>query len=311
MNNSLSALEQARELIDKGHVTQAAKLLDEALLRDPKSAEVRFLLGVVHFKKGEWSTAERMFRDAVALSNRHVLAHYYLGLTLERQHRIEDARLEYQFALTIQPNFALAKEKLTTREATVEPPGLKQKIDATERPVFGDREEGRGYKGDLLFSGKRRMRSFSGLFLLQGAALILAIVFWFVAETGSHDARQLSAPLTVLFGLIFVLLFIMLYFNSVTTHYWIYERRIDIKTGLFWSKEHSIWTYEIEDTALNRSLPNRITGDATVTIETAMGRKAGYEKITGLGDHIFMKQLWEELRDAALVERRAMKRWWI
>ena len=185
-----------------------------------------------------------------------------------------------------QPDFKPAKEKLGIGEAS------KSHIDVTERPVGGDREEARVYKGELLFSGKRRMRSFSGLFVLQLTALI-ATVF---------------QPLC---ALVFLLLWAILYMKSVATRYWIYERRIDIKTGVLLRQEHSIWIYEIDETWLTRSPLNLLTGDATVHIQATMTHKTEHWEITGLGNHKFMKRLWEELRDAGLVERRAMKRWWI
>jgi tetratricopeptide (TPR) repeat protein len=299
MTNGLqSQPAEARELLSQGNISEAAQVLDEALRRDPKNAETRFLLGVAHFKSGEWFSAEGDFRDAIALNDRHILAnaHYYLGLALERQGRPDDARLEYQQVLRNQPGHEVAelvKKKLGIDEAPIELSSRRQPQHEEEQPVPGRREEAPLYRGELLFSGNRRMRSFSDLFLLACAALVLTIVLHVFAIAA------------------FLLLFAILALNSRTTKYEIYERMMDFKTGVFNRLEHSVWTYQIDDVLWKQTPFNQLTGDATIQIHTNISGHSQVSQITGLGNHKFMNQLFKELRDAALVERRAMKRWWI
>jgi membrane protein YdbS with pleckstrin-like domain len=307
-----SEIAQARDLMEHGNPAKASALLSELLLRDSRNTEARFLLGVSRFRQGEWPAAEREFRNTIALHNRNHLAHYYLGLALERQNRIDDAHLEYQVALGLRPDLAQARKKLGLEGqfAVAQPPltGQNRKQDPAESLTTGDPETARAYAGKELLSRCRRMRSCSGLFILQQMSMAAAILFGFAAAGSPHDRDLPSLVAAAVVTCLF--LTIVLVAKSITTRYTIFERRIDIESGILFRKRRSVWIYEVEDTSLSRSLLNLLTGDARLHVKLATTPRSEIV-LTGLGNHQKMARLWEDLRDASLVERRAMKRWWI
>ena len=110
------------------------------------------------------------------------------------------------------------------------------------------------------------------------------------------------------------LIWLPLLCNSYSWRYQIYQHRIDFETGLLSKRKHSVWLWQILDVEYNRSQMGWLTNTATVQILADKRRgnqdaeSASFE-IIGLGSAGFMEELWEELVDAALIQRRAIK-WW-
>ena len=75
-------------------------------------AEDFYLLGVAHFRLGEYPPAEDALRKAISLDSTRADTFYYLGLSLERQLRTNEATGAYRTAATLDPNLAKAQEKL-------------------------------------------------------------------------------------------------------------------------------------------------------------------------------------------------------
>jgi tetratricopeptide (TPR) repeat protein len=302
MNTSSQLIDTARTCLKNKDIPQAQRVLKEALSRDPRNAEIHLLLGGIHYYTGELSKAERDYYDAIALNDPRILpeAHFELGLIRERQNRPGDAQHEYEETLRIAPNHARARQKLRP------PPPHSKDDESLVVPERGS-ESAAHYTGKLLYAGKRRIRSFSGPFLLP---FLAAIVFVFLALTDKGSSAEV-ARFTIMAVMCGILIWVILLLGSNTTKYHVYEGRIDITSGVVYSRTTSIWLFEIEQVFLTRTLWNRLTGDAVLHIIEGVSSRPLHWKMTGLGDHIFVRKLWEEMRDSALVRRRLMKRWWI
>jgi uncharacterized membrane protein YdbT with pleckstrin-like domain len=165
--------------------------------------------------------------------------------------------------------------------------------------------------GELLMSRKRRKQSFivefGVLLVILGFAYFVALFLDFFSR-GRFSSLVYANPITIVAFLYFLYRFISLPGLFKYTKYEIYERRLDITIGGFNTRTYSIWLHNITDVIYSQGSVQRFTGDASITVKT--GDTTGL-KIIGLGNADEMRKFWNELRDAALIERRAMHKWWV
>jgi tetratricopeptide (TPR) repeat protein len=103
------------------------------------------------------------------------------------------------------------------------------------------------------------------------------------------------------------------------TTYEVYERRIEVTKGVLNRRRLSAWLYEIADVELRQSPMLTLTRNAEVRIylpQTGYGKPSRFNdrsvlRIIGFGRLRDQEHLWEEIRDAALRERRIMRRWYL
>lgn len=320
---------QAATLIDNQRYAEATALLEPAVTQNPNSSVLNYLLGVCQYAQQNYVGAEGRLSMAVSLNPRDPLAgaehlaHYYLGLALDGQGRNGEAAAAYQRCVQLKPDYAPGLQKLGQQPPAPVAPTTATVVDATnvvdtsqpavDRTLAHTIDKGsiadvlgpnRQMAGPLLYEGRRRARSFSWLISLTGVTLVAAVI------------GVLIVPVSiVLFGILFVLMSAFTMVSSITTTYSVYERRIDFQSGILSRKKRSLWLYEIEDVWLTRSPANLVTGDATVHFNTAEGRKGatlkGEFSMSGMGGAQKMREFFEEVRDAATVERRAMKNIWV
>jgi len=335
--------DEGRRLLEAGQIEQAEAVLQEILRTAPTDVKATFLLGVCHFRRKQLVAAEDLFRRVIGIDERHSRAWYYLGLAHERQARPTEAREAYRRALDLDPAFNEARAKLGQPQnlagdtvaaraegtAPAQGPGSPMQAraaappPASHAPTFVQPEGGADpgmdaarYAGELLLSRFRRMRSFSGHWLLT---MLAFVAFVLVTVLGVAEDFEGDLPEAfVIAALAFLALAVSLWARSRATRFDVYERRIEFKTGLLFRKQVSVWVYQIEDAWLRRGPCNLITGDATVILRasgleshSARPSQAGTFRISGLGDYSAMDAFWREVRDAALVERRQMKKWWV
>lgn len=238
-----------------------------------------------------------MFERVVSSQPSSTPAHYYLGLSKERQSGLGPASPHYRRVLELQPNHPEALKKLKGADTAAAPPVTRASGPALLRKP-----------GELLLRRHRRMRSFSVTVLAAIAARGLTMV---AGTTGGEDVAAVSLMVSVA-------LFVAAALRSAFTVYTFYERRIDIKNGVLFRAQRSIWVYEIEDTSLTRSPLDLLTGDATVHVRGAFlapgwtsSKKPGRFKFRGAGNHRKMELFWQELRDLQIEQRREMKNWFI
>lgn len=344
-------LDEAQRLLHEGDFDSSSLVIQQAIEETPSDFRPAFLMGVCLFRQRRFAEAEYWFNRSIALHGAGAHAHYYLGLSRERLGNSAGARRCYEQALEMQPGFPEALKKLEAMEPTRSVEGgiggnthsPASDGPATVVPRTPPREGGVARQpkaprmqaappsldemtqaelrdpGKLVHRGHRRWQSFSFSAIALGLLVIAAAWFWVLATDEVDSFRHTTdtaLALTVLAGIVTASLAV----RSAATRYDFYERRIDFQSGVLWRRRVSLWMYQIEDVWLTRTPMNLLTGDAKVHARargqeapTRRGsrRGAGHFAIVGLGNQKRMKALFAELRDAALVERRGMKNWFV
>lgn len=97
-------LKAAQDAQENGRVTQARRLLLQALSARPNSAEALSSLGWCDVDEGDFRRAITYFRRALSRSNGYSEARYGLGVALERAGDVEGARRVFAEYLEMHPN---------------------------------------------------------------------------------------------------------------------------------------------------------------------------------------------------------------
>ena len=121
--------ELAREVWDRLAARDphgALAILDGVGSRGARDAEVSYLRSVAHFRLGDFAAAEDHARNAVSLNTSHAAAFYYLGLSVERQGRLDEAFGAYRVVLALDPSHQKAREKLGAQGAPAAPAPARQ-----------------------------------------------------------------------------------------------------------------------------------------------------------------------------------------
>lgn len=307
-------------LFRSGAIREAFPYLLEAAGSEPDNKEAAFLLGVCSFRMKEFERAEDLFRSVIALDNQHYRAHYYLGLSLERQGRTKDAITQYKFTLIIKPGFREAEAKIhqfgnTPVLTSVDNGGeaLAAQVDGIKQPrPPGEQELG---PGALLYTVNRRRTSFFRYVI--STLMILALCFVaviLVQKSGRppNDTDELGHLLLVIAAVIFLFVLADMVLRPRYTTLSVYESRLDLASGILFRKQRSIWLYEIVGVSFSRGPWLFLTNSGQINVETGGGvTPRSTDKLVGYGNKKFMELLWHEIRDAVLVERRSMKRFFI
>jgi chemotaxis protein methyltransferase CheR len=90
------ALEEVRELADRGHWVDAASKCRELLGKDGLNPLAHFTLALILEHTGENREAERSYRAAIYLDRAFTVAHYHLGLLLHRRRADKEAVRSFQ-----------------------------------------------------------------------------------------------------------------------------------------------------------------------------------------------------------------------
>jgi hypothetical protein len=344
---SAGRVKYAEAMIQAKSYGPAIQVLQQHLAATPSDQRARYLLGMAAYRAGDNALAYRTFTQLVQEAPTLVPAHYYLGITLARMGRIDEARQHLTAAVTLDPSYTAARDRLAQLEASVAKPA------AGPAPASGQTE--RLTPGERLHSGGRRLSSFAGRFLLVALMAAAGIGLMLNAAPGRlswladrltfpppsyfeelleqvrgtpleaqvlddlADARAASAQMSASFdsllgalaiGLLVlaVVLVVHALLASMTTRYEVYQRRIDVSEGVLNRKRSSVWLYEITDVQLLQPAWMTITGNAEVRLVLEDMSKV---KITGFGPTDKQLSLWGEIRDAAIIERREMKNIWV
>lgn len=122
---------EAEDLLASGRIHEALSILNKSIEQERAAdPEILYLLGVAHFRLGDFSIAESDLRKAISLDPSRADAFYYLGLAAERQKHNGNALKAYQTALALNPTLEKAREKVdrlrgVSTEATSNAVGLK------------------------------------------------------------------------------------------------------------------------------------------------------------------------------------------
>lgn len=124
-------------------------------------------------------------------------------------------------------------------------------------------------------------------------------------------ADRIDSGLLVTAGILIVLGLLLLIRSLIAaplTRYDLYQRRIDITRGVLNRHHTSAWLFEIQDVRLRQPPWLTLSRNAEIRIRLQDSTKL---RIIGLGTLRQQIRLREELRDAALRERRALKSVWV
>lgn len=318
-----SRIETAAALLENSQVNKALTLLEKEVESGQRSSRVWFLLGVCHFRTKKFTLAESEFRQAAALNPNDPLIHYYLGLALERQQCLQDAILSYRSALSIDPGFAKAHEKLkllkadtntkvsldgdTSPDGERDARGLAKTLD--EEEVAGLKPDAHRIAGKLLDSRTRRKNSFPSVVLMP-VSTIVSISFGVLFIVDNQPIARNLLPF-IIFVVVPVLFALQGFFRMIAAKFYvynIYENRLDLTTGMISTTMQSMWLFEITRVWFRRGLMDLFSNNATIIIRTDDNFIV---RIKGFGKAQEARQLFEEIRNSAIVQRRAMKKIWV
>ncbi|WP_428623004.1 hypothetical protein [Sedimenticola sp.] len=105
-------LAAARVHLDKGDLSSAIDLLKMRLTEDENDLEALLLLAVALFRAGFATQSRGLFERVINQDASSYTACYYLGLGLEREHRLADAVCYYRRAARLRPDFKPALNRL-------------------------------------------------------------------------------------------------------------------------------------------------------------------------------------------------------
>jgi len=105
-------VQQANDLLNKGDLTGAEKILRSLIKRYPEDAFGHFQLGNVLRRQKQHEDAIKSYQEALRLKPKYALAYNAIGVVYAMQDRWDDAIAEYRKALEINPNYAEAMTNL-------------------------------------------------------------------------------------------------------------------------------------------------------------------------------------------------------
>ena len=93
---ALATVRGASRSGDSSHVATRVATLAELTRQDPRFLDAHLLLSEIQFELQDWPAVIESLRQAVRLDPNHVLAHYRLGLALQRSGQAQEARQTLQ-----------------------------------------------------------------------------------------------------------------------------------------------------------------------------------------------------------------------
>lgn len=106
MKSTTEILHQGADLHRQGRLAEAEPIYRRVLREEPSNANALYLLGTVHFQRGEWGSASLFLRKALAADPRHPEARNNLSLVLQEQGKFEEAAAELKRVIALDPRHA-------------------------------------------------------------------------------------------------------------------------------------------------------------------------------------------------------------
>lgn len=349
----------ANKMLKAGNLHAASQVLDQALKSDPNDLEALHLYATTLYKRGKDAEAEGLFRRLAAMKPNDPIAHFSLGTTLVRLNRTEEARKSFEQALIADPNFQQARISLTKLSGPGKQTPAPHKEGLTPEELLhltaGDLvAEGTrrlsSFLGRFLLALVIAIAGYAIVttqepgqlrWLAEGPPLQFPSISFLEERfeaTGQEIHRQeleealarVETTSAVLDRIVLVTgiavlalgigLFILPFLAAPSTHYEVYERRIDIRKGVLNRRRFSAWLYEILDVELRQTPFLTLTRNAEVRIylppsgqpkRSRFGVDRSILRIIGFGSYKNQVGLWQEVRDAGLRERKIMRKWYL
>ncbi|MBU7584417.1 MAG: tetratricopeptide repeat protein [Nostoc sp. TH1S01] len=105
-------VQQANDLLNRGDLTGAEKVLRRLIKKYPEDAFGHFQLGNVLRRQKQPEAAITAYQEAIRLKPKYALAYNAIGVVYATQDRWDDAISQYRKALEINPNYAEAMTNL-------------------------------------------------------------------------------------------------------------------------------------------------------------------------------------------------------
>lgn len=310
----------------KGVSLYRARRFDDALVlflklcrRNERHAESRFYLGLCFEKTGEIEDAARELASALALKPDLVEARRKLDEIAPRRGAppaLAPSAEPVAPGAELRPHAPVALEHPRTLARTL--------AELVEDPA---RAKAEGTGGRHLFTRRRKIRSYPLSLLLASVFFLMAYfrewpTYYFVEELIYFQRSWIVYVSSQSLALIGVALLILTFIRAKSTSYAFYEFRIDLESGILSRRHETIYISDIENVTFRA--PFLLTLFWTGVMDLSVRRSgvadqargtsadgAATVRIIGLGSGWFMSRIRRELLDAAVVERRAMKKWWI
>ena len=106
-HNLLGLYGKARLLMHAQKFDMAKDLLEKAIEKFPQERLFTSLLGTMHYKLGNYDSAEKLFRKSISIDPQSTSAYAQLNAVLVRQNRIDEALQVLQQGLQMRPNWEL------------------------------------------------------------------------------------------------------------------------------------------------------------------------------------------------------------
>lgn len=323
-------LPTAERLLHEERFHEAEQLLHQVVTANATLPRAWDLLGTAHFRLGDTSKAIEAFRRGLELAPGDPDRHFRLASLSRQVGDVKAAEEHLRVSLQLRPDFPQARDALARlgRQPT--------SVDAGA--------------GELQYEGNRSLRSYAPRFLFAVALAVLALLrlggalrseglsdtlsgvgraqdrldrlvatgFDSAAVSSARDslaraeerAASWESVLDVAAWSVLALagvLVILALVGSRLTHYRIHDRRIDITEGVLRRRRNSVWLYEITDTVYVQPLPLLLVGSGRLSLKTDRGT----QDLIGFASSRQMAALWEEIRDAVVVQRHEIKGVWL
>lgn len=108
-DNPQTAIAAATLLVEHEELQAAIRLLDDALRHWPRSASCYRILGVAHYRHGDYAQSVSALRHAVSLDKSNALSYFLLGLALDKVGHREEADRLYHQATRIDPSLPVPR----------------------------------------------------------------------------------------------------------------------------------------------------------------------------------------------------------
>jgi tetratricopeptide (TPR) repeat protein len=171
--------------------------------------------------------------------------------------------------------------------------------------------------GRLLYKTHRAARSYGHSWIVVAAlvvagGIISAQTGYVEVATGVNSGATTQINPNVVAGLPLAaaaLVLVSVLMRAYTTKYVFHARRLDITEGILSRSRIIVWYYDLTDISYQRSMLNILMNTAGLELAyDAGGQQPKQAKIPGLATGGKTNRLYEEIQEASLRERRAMKK---
>jgi tetratricopeptide (TPR) repeat protein len=318
---SLSLLNQAKNLLGQGKLSESEKAFKTIISASTKPSEGYYGLGVIQIRRRDYATAAILFQSCLRLDPNNSNAYYYLGESWEGLTLPAASAAFFEKALKINPQHRGAQQKVHLKQSAPSPIVGPSQLQSVDQSTLGNKRSDATPAGfyeyisndpsPLAKQTKQLMDAVAftsakpRLSALGGSIAIRLFMAFFVPLLGITIIERLNPRagndnaqvLLIFLGLAFVIAALVVVLRAKTTTYTIKEGRIKISDGIFTRRQLNFEIYRIEDLFLHQSLINRVTGDGILVLQISEHGRSFNVPLKGLARIEQLSQLLDNLRN--------------